>query len=78
MATVSQVCKNDAYKDVGASSRFQFVFSSFVKVRLSCSVDANPPLYLDQLVSVSELFALDTVVEGRQNVVFATMKSSRL
>ena len=78
MATVSQVCKNDAYKDVGASSRYQFVFSSFVKVRLSCSIDANPPLYLDQLVSVTEVIALDTVVEGRQKIVFATMKSSRL
>ena len=78
MATVSQVCKNDVYKDVGASSRFQFVFSSFVKVRLNCSVQSNPPLYLDQVVSVTEVFVLDTATEGKQNVVFATMKSSRL
>ena len=78
MATVSQICKNDVYKDVGGKNHFQFVFSSFVKVRLSCSVQSNSPLYLDELVSVSDVFTLETSVEGKINVVFAIMKTSRL
>ena len=78
MATVAQVCKSDIYKDVGASNLyFQFIFSSFIKVRLSCSIQSNPPLYLDEVVSVSEIFALETATEGSQRVVFAVMKSSR-
>ena len=78
MASVSQVCKNDVYKDVGGNHHFQFVFSSFVKVRLSCSVQSNSPLYLEELVSVSDVFTLETSVEGKINVVFAIMKTSRL
>ena len=77
MATVAQVCKNDVYKDVGASNRFQFVFSSFIKVRLNCSIQANPPLYLDEIISVSDIFTLETANEGKQKVVFAVMHSSR-
>ena len=78
MATVSQVCKNDIYKDVGGKYHFQYVFSSFVKVRLSCSVQIDSPLYLDELVSVSDVFTLKTSIEGKINVVFAVMKASRL
>ena len=77
MASVAQVCKSDIYKDVGASNYFQFVFSSFIKVRLSCSIQSNPPLYFDEVVSVSEIFTLETATEGSQRVVFAVMKSSR-
>ena len=77
MATVAQVCKNDVYKDVGASNRFQFVFSSFIKVRLNCSIQANPPFYFDQVISVSDIFTLETATEGKQKVVFAVMNSSR-
>ena len=78
MATVSQVCKNDVYKDVGGKNHFQYVFSSFVKVRLSCSVQIDSPLYLDKLVSVSDVFTLKTSIEGKISVVFAVMKTSRL
>ena len=77
MATVSQVCKNDVYKDVGASNRFQFVFSSFVKTRLNCSIQSNPPLYLDRVLSVSDVINMKTSSGGNHDVVFATMKSSR-
>ena len=77
MATVAQVCKNDVYKDVGGSHRFQFVFSSFIKVRLNCSIQANPRLYFDEIVSVSDIFTLETATEGKQKVVFAVMNSSK-
>jgi len=76
MATVAQVCKNDVYKDVGSSNSFQFVFSSFVKVRLNCSIPSNPLLYLDEVVHVSDIVTLETATEGTQEVVFATMKST--
>ena len=75
MATVAQVCKNDVYKYVGSSHRFPYVFSSFIKVRLSCSIQSNPPLYFDEVVSVSEIFTLETATEGKQRVVFAVMNS---
>ena len=78
MATVAQVCKNDVYKYVGSSHRFPYVFSSFIKVRLSCSIQSNPPLYFDEVVSVSEIFTLETATEGKQRVVFAVMNSSKL
>ena len=77
MATVAQICKNDVYKDVGSSHRFQYVFSSFIKVRLTCSTQSNPPLYFDEVVSVSEMFTLETATEGEQRVVFAVMNSSK-
>ena len=78
MATVAQVCKNDVYTDVGASTDyFQFKFSSFVKTRLNCYLDGRSNLYFDRVVSVSEVIQVETENEGKQSVVFAIMESYR-